>query len=236
MLQPRKQSSWPIHFRGVIGKDVSVALDSFTGSTNAWSNQAEAEAVFDIVSTLSRSGVSSQSIGVMAPFRGQVVLIRKMLREKNFGGINVGTIEDYQAVERDVIVLSLTRSNEKFVASDVERRMGLFQQLKRTNVATTRAENLFIVVGNPIIMSKDPIWRQWLWFFLRNGLWYGEDGGKEILDWFSTSRKPFRAVMHRSSIDSAPFMFSSVSREERDEDDIVTISSLERQHAPRPLV
>jgi len=235
MFQPRKQSSWPVHFRGVVGKDVSVALDSFAGATNSWSNDAEANVVAEIVMKLSRAGVSTQSIGVMAPFRAQVVLIRKLLREKSFGGVNVGTIEDYQAVERDVIVLSLTRSNEKFVASDVERRMGVFQQPKRTNVATTRAENLFIVVGNPVVMSKDAIWRQWLWFFLRNGLWYGDNGGQEILDWFAPSRTPFRCVRHRPGIDSAQFMFSTTVQEEKDEDDIVTIGTLERCYAPRSL-
>ena len=235
MFEPRRQSSWPVHFRGVAGQDTSVALDSFVGAIDSWSNEAEAKVVVEIVMTLSRAGVSTQSIGVMAPFRAQVVLIRKLLREKSFGGVNVGTIEDYQAVERDVIVLSLTRSNSKFVASDVERRMGVFQQPKRTNVATTRAENLFIVVGNPVVMSRDPIWRQWLWFFLRNALWYGEDGGKDILDWFSPSCKPCHCVRHRPGIDSAQFMFFTMPREQEDEDDIVTISTLERSCAPRPL-
>jgi superfamily I DNA and/or RNA helicase len=72
------------------------------------------------------------------------------LRTFDLGGVNVGTIEDYQAVERrDVIVLSLTRSNATFVPNDVWSiaRMGVFQQPKRTNVATTRGEKLFIVSG-----------------------------------------------------------------------------------------
>jgi hypothetical protein len=236
MFQPIKQSSWPVHFRGVVGQDESVALHSFAGATHSWSNAKEAYVVADIVKTLRKQGVSTLSIGVMAPFRAQVVLIRKLLRLFDLGGVNVGTIEDYQAVERDVIVLSLTRSNAAFVPNDVEHRMGVFQQPKRTNVATTRAENLFIVVGNPVVMVKDPIWRQWLWFFLRNGLWYGENGGKDIVDWFDPTRKPFRCVSHRFGIDSAQFMYSTGKpNEEKDEDDIVTISTLEKRYAPRPL-
>jgi helicase MOV-10 len=234
VFQSRKQSSWPLHFRGVVGQDVSVALDSSPGCTDSWSNQQEADAVVDIVMELQTSGVSSQAIGIMAPFRAQVVLIRKLLREKNLGGVNVGTIEDYQAVERDVIVLSLTRSNPQFVSSDVERRMGVFQQLKRTNVALTRAEELFIVVGNPLVMAKDPIWRQWLWFCCRNGLWYGDNGGSEIMDWF-TPDKVYRIVRHRPGIDSSRFLLSTTNEEPGDEDDIVAIGTLERKEAPPEL-
>jgi hypothetical protein len=48
------------------------------------------------------------------------VLIRHLLRTFDLGGVNVGTIEDYQTVERDVIVLSLTRSNATFVRNSYE--------------------------------------------------------------------------------------------------------------------
>lgn len=186
-LPPRlrccKQLNWPIHFRGVFGRDASVNIKSVAGG-NSWSNQLEAEAVVEILIKLTQTGVSTQSIGVMAPFRGQVALIRKLLRDQNLGGIDVGTIENYQAAERDVIVLSLTRSTLRFVEDDVMRNMGVFQQPKRANVALTRAENLFIVVGSPLVMRTDPIWRQWLWFCFRNGFWYQQDGyscGKDIL-------------------------------------------------------
>ena len=133
-----------------------------------------------------------------------------------------------------MIILSLTRSNSMFVSSDVERRMGVFQQPKRTNVALTRAENLFIVVGNPLVMSKDPIWRQWLWFCLRNGLWYGDNGGSEILDWFASNKK-YRTVRHRQGIYNSRFLFSTTKEEFDDEVDIVTISTLERREAHREL-
>mmetsp|Transcript_19485 Transcript_19485/g.42380 ORF Transcript_19485/g.42380 Transcript_19485/m.42380 type:complete len:1342 (-) Transcript_19485:1717-5742(-) len=194
IFRPTKQHHWPIHFRGVVGRDVSVALDNFSG-TNSWSNVEEAKEVCSIVLNLARAGVKPEDIGVMAPFRGQVVKIRSLLRESGLGVVNVGTIEDYQAVERDVIVLSLTRSTHKFVEFDVKRRAGVFRQPKTTNVALTRAEHLLVVVGNPNVMAQCPIWRQWLWFCLRNGLWYGDPGtnghaGLELTDEvvYSTTR------------------------------------------------
>jgi AAA domain len=142
----RKQFGWPLHFRGVVGKDVSVTVEAGFAS-NSWENFEEAKTVVEICATLITEGVSTSSIGVMAPFRGQVVLIRKLLRKKSLGGINVGTIEDYQSVEFDVILLSLVRSTQSFVEHDMLHRMGVFGQPKRSNVALTRAEFLAIVVS-----------------------------------------------------------------------------------------
>lgn len=144
-LRCRKQFHWPLHFRGVVGKDTSVTVETGFASSS-WENLAEAQTVVEICLSLAENGVSYQSIGVMSPFRGQVVLIRKLLRAKNLGGVNVGTIEDYQSVEHDVIVLSLTRSTQSFVGHDVRNGMGVFGQPKRSNVALTRAEFLFVVV------------------------------------------------------------------------------------------
>eukprot|EP00980_Cylindrotheca_fusiformis_P002905 scaffold675_cov103-Cylindrotheca_fusiformis.AAC.16 len=170
-----KQESWPIHFRGVYGKDQSAAVESFWGS-NSWSNPVEAREILQIVKTIVAEGISTQSIGIMAAFRGQVVLIRQVLRAEGLGAVNVGIVEDYQAVERKVIILSLTRCNPNFLSNDVKRRLGLFQQEKRMNVALTRAENMLVVVGDPRLMEKDPLWKQWLEFCFHNGLWYGKQG------------------------------------------------------------
>jgi len=205
-LRVVKQTSWPIHFRGVIGKDINAAAHTFVG-TNSWSNKEEAVVVVEIIVHLIRDGVSSQSIGVMTPFRAQVALVRQLLRKQNLGGVNVGIIEDYQGVEKDVIVLSLGRSNSYFAKYDVEKRMGLFQQPMRMNVALTRAENLLIVVGNPNAMATDRLWRQWLWFCLRNGLWYGSvDDSCGILDDYASK---LRRVVRKLPSDND---FSSPSR------------------------
>jgi len=169
----KKQSSWPIHFRAVVGLDKSSAVESCFG-VSSWSNNEEAVEVMKIIVKLVQEGVKTQSIGIIAPFRAQVVLIRRLLRKQNLGMVNVGMVEDFQAVEREVIVLSLTRSTEDFLVSDFKRRVGLFNQPKRTNVALTRAENLLVVVGSPLIMEKDKIWRDWLLFCHENGLCYGD--------------------------------------------------------------
>lgn len=192
-LQCRKQFTWPIHCLGVEGTDKSVTIKSGFPSCT-WSNAEEAQSVVNIVFTLAQNGVTTQSIGVMAPFRGQVVAIRKLLRARGLPGVNVGTIEDFQSVECDVCVISLTRSTPSFVQDDVSRRVGVFGQPKRSNVALTRAENLLIVVGSPTVMSNDPVWRQFLLFCLRNGLFYGNPGKDPSLLQWDPSTKLCRRV------------------------------------------
>jgi len=175
-----KPMDWPMVFQGVMGKCTSMAVESFFGS-NCWCNHAEAEAVVQVIEQIIHVGVSTAAIGVMAAFRAQVVLIRKMLRIKNLGNVNVGMPEDYQSMERDVIILSLTRSNKELIIADVRSGEGLLRQPKRMNVALTRADNLLVVVGNPSIMKEDIAWSKWLGFCKENGLWYGETGEEESI-------------------------------------------------------
>ncbi|KAG7369228.1 DNA/RNA helicase, superfamily II, SNF2 family protein [Nitzschia inconspicua] len=179
-LQPHVPRNWPMLFRGVKGNDASMAVESFFGS-NSWCNRMEATVVAEMIEELVKNqGISTSSIGVMAAFRAQVVLIRRLLRDRNLGAVNVGIPEDYQSVERDIIMLSLTRSSVDLVEADKDRRAGLFHQPKRTNVALTRAEHLLVVVGNPDTMIEDPVWRDWLDFCRLNGLWYGDEETPKI--------------------------------------------------------
>ncbi|KAL3919760.1 MAG: hypothetical protein SGILL_003592 [Bacillariaceae sp.] len=177
-----KAMDWPMLFRGVKGADTSMAIESFFGS-NSWCNRKEARAVTEMIKDLvAEQGILTSSIGVMAAFRAQVVLIRKLLRQNLLGAVNVGMVEDYQAKEHDVIVLSLTRSSTELIGADVERRAGLFHQHKRMNVALTRAENLLVVVGDPDAMVEDPCWKEWLEFCRDKGLWYGERAAEAKID------------------------------------------------------
>jgi hypothetical protein len=117
-------------------------------------------------------------------------------------------------------VLSLTRASSDFVNHDVEKRMGIFRQPKPLNVALTRAENLFIVVGSPDVMWQDPHWRHWLSFVCRNGLWYG-DGVEQAKKALSASSEGRRGP--RLSV-------STLGLEE------VVVSTLEKIHRNTPTV
>lgn len=106
------------------------------------SNPQEARVVADLVHSYVRDcNVSPQSIGVVSPFRAQVVLLRQML---DGVGVAVDTVERFQGGERDIMILSFVRSRgTNFVFDD-----------RRLNVAITRARRKLVLVAHPSLFQK----------------------------------------------------------------------------------
>ena len=100
-------------------------------------NSGEAEAIVELVRYYRiELGVSAEAIGVVSPFRAQVVLLRKLLLQT---GVTVDTVERFQGGERDIMILSLVRSQGGGFVFD-ERRL---------NVAITRARRKLVFVAHP---------------------------------------------------------------------------------------
>ncbi len=104
------------------------------GECDGRSNRSEADVVCDLVRSYLNKGVSPASIGVVSPFRAQVVLLRHLLGGV---GVMVDTVERFQGGERDIMILSFVRARSAGFAFD-ERRL---------NVAITRARRKLILVG-----------------------------------------------------------------------------------------
>ncbi|MDO4949707.1 MAG: AAA domain-containing protein [Bacteroidales bacterium] len=84
--------------------------------------------------------------GIISPYKAQVELLRKLVKHDNFFRpyrpyLTVNTVDGFQGQERDVIVISLVRSNDN-------RQIGFLSDLRRMNVAITRARMKVIVMGN----------------------------------------------------------------------------------------
>lgn len=95
-----------------------------------------------------------QTIGVIAPYKAQVEKLRELLRErKAFDAVRdqvvVNSVDAFQGQERDVICISLTRSNDK-------GEIGFLKEYRRMNVAMTRAKTRLIMVGDSATLGKDP--------------------------------------------------------------------------------
>jgi len=105
-------------------------------------NLAEVDAVEALVRRYQREyGVPAKAIGVVSPFRAQVVQLRKRLQDT---GVTVDTIERFQGGERDIIILSLVRSRGgAFVFDD-----------RRFNVAITRARRKLVFVAHPELFAN----------------------------------------------------------------------------------
>jgi superfamily I DNA and/or RNA helicase len=106
------------------------------------SNSDEAGVVVDLVRSFTRDhGIRPESIGVVSPFRAQVVLLRQMLAGS---GVTVDTVERFQGGERDIMILSFVRS----------RGTGFVFDDRRLNVAITRARRKLVLVAHPELFRK----------------------------------------------------------------------------------
>jgi superfamily I DNA and/or RNA helicase len=115
------------------------------------SNLDEAGVVLDLVRSFVRDrGISPESIGVVSPFRAQVVLLRQMLAG---AGVAVDTVERFQGGEREIMILSFVRS----------RGTGFVFDDRRLNVAITRARRKLVLVAHPDLFRKSRY--EWLCTF-----------------------------------------------------------------------
>ncbi|KAF9316022.1 hypothetical protein BGZ91_005644, partial [Linnemannia elongata] len=194
----------PIAFVGVNGLDASQVDEAVS-----WYNEAEAEKVASIIEsllTLSKDEgdtfkVKTSHIGVIAPFREQVKLLRQMLRSRGYAGVNVGTVEDYQGQEYRIMLISTTRSRAKYLDQDVRQGLGLVHFRKRFNVALTRAQAMMVIVGNPELLVLDDHWADYLHFCLRNGAYTGCPLPDSILNTHAAGQKG-RALIGRLEMNS----------------------------------
>uniref|UniRef100_A0A8C5BGX8 RNA helicase n=1 Tax=Gadus morhua TaxID=8049 RepID=A0A8C5BGX8_GADMO len=162
---------FPVIFHGVTGVDEREA------NSPSFFNVAEVEQLMEYVKKLlerhGRKGlykISPKDIGIIAPYRKQVLKIRKGLRilEKDLKNpdlakyLKVGSVEEFQGQERMVMLVSTVRSSPKYADHDQQFDLGFVKNEKRFNVAVTRAKALLIMVGNPIVLGTDPVWNRWV--------------------------------------------------------------------------
>ena len=104
-------------------------------------------------------------VGIISPYRAQVQLLRRLLMKREYfkpfrRQISVNTVDGFQGQERDVIVISMVRSNDT-------GQIGFLRDLRRMNVAMTRARMKLIILGDPKTLTRHPFYRQ-LWNFCTN--------------------------------------------------------------------
>ncbi|KAG7827566.1 hypothetical protein KL920_004329 [Ogataea angusta] len=111
-------------------------------------NPVEADLILQIIKCLVSCGVSASSIGVMSFYRAQLRYFYRGLR--NHPDIEVLTADQFQGRDKDCIIISLVRSNEKNVAGE------LLREWRRVNVAMTRAKSKLIILGSEKLMKTIP--------------------------------------------------------------------------------
>jgi superfamily I DNA and/or RNA helicase len=133
-------------------------------------NEQEATLVARFVRALLDAAIPAADIGVISPYAAQV----RHLREKMaLPGLEIDTVDGFQGREKEVIVVSLVRSNP-------HGEIGFLADVRRMNVALTRARRKLIVVGDSATIAHHPFYKRWLEFVERSGAYrtvWEVDGG-----------------------------------------------------------
>ena len=97
-------------------------------------------------------------IGIISPYKGQVQLLRRMLRKNSYWKplrhlISINTVDGFQGQERDIILISMVRNNE-------QGQVGFLSDLRRMNVAITRARMKLIIIGHSPTLCRHPFYKR----------------------------------------------------------------------------
>lgn len=143
--------------------------EQFVGESFGRINKAEAELTLltlaEYFTKISKRRVLEERIdvGIISPYRAQVQYLKKLIKKYEFFKpyrrlISVNTVDGFQGQERDVILISLVRSND-------EGQIGFLKDLRRMNVAMTRARMKLIILGNKDTMTQHPFYKK-LWEYV----------------------------------------------------------------------
>jgi superfamily I DNA and/or RNA helicase len=111
------------------------------------------------VRALLEAGVRASEIGVITPYAAQVRLLREKLSVE---GLEIDTVDGFQGREKEAIVISMVRSNDI-------GEIGFLSDLRRMNVAMTRARRKLIVIGDSATLSADPFYARLIEYFEGQG-------------------------------------------------------------------
>ncbi|KAL1516540.1 hypothetical protein ABEB36_000447 [Hypothenemus hampei] len=155
----------PIIFHGVDGDNYQTA------DSPSWYNPQEVAQVFYYVNGLVKAGLKADQIGIITPYNKQSKEIRRILQEAEFDLPRIGTVEDFQGQEFDVIILSTVRSSKDYLSYDLRHSLGFVANPKRLNVAISRPKCLLIIIGNPALLSQDTYWRTVIDYCVNYGIY-----------------------------------------------------------------
>jgi superfamily I DNA and/or RNA helicase len=134
---------------------------SLKGS-NSYDNPVEMEILLDIVDEALKSKLKPKDLAVIAPYKDQVDLFKK---HNNIENLEINTVDGFQGREKEVILISLVRSNS-------HNNIGFLRDLRRLNVALTRAKRKLIIIGDSSTIEKNETYKNLVDYIKDNGLYY----------------------------------------------------------------
>lgn len=161
-----------VKYRGILDWDTAiewVESEENEGETLASDglsriNPVEAElalqTLHDYIERIGKDRILHErlDIGIISPYKGQVQLLRRMIRRDSWWKplrhlISINTVDGFQGQERDIILISMVRNNE-------QGQVGFLSDLRRMNVAITRARMKLIIIGHSPTLCRHPFYKR----------------------------------------------------------------------------
>ncbi len=167
------QAAPEVRYRGILDYDTPMvwvntedveAKEEFVGESFGRINKAEAtltiEQLRSYITRIGKQRILDERIdfGIISPYKAQVQYLRQLIRRNPFFKpfhhlLSVNTVDGFQGQERDVIIISLVRANE-------EGQIGFLNDLRRMNVAITRARMKLIILGDTSTLTRHPFYNK----------------------------------------------------------------------------
>ena len=152
------------HNSSLLSHNSSLFKEEFVGESFGRINKAEAEltllALEQYFTKIGKTRILDErlDVGVISPYRAQVQYLRRLFKKREFFKpyrhlISVNTVDGFQGQERDIILISLVRAND-------EGQIGFLRDLRRMNVAITRARMKLIILGDASTMTRHPFYKK----------------------------------------------------------------------------
>mmetsp|Transcript_80590 Transcript_80590/g.218237 ORF Transcript_80590/g.218237 Transcript_80590/m.218237 type:complete len:982 (+) Transcript_80590:170-3115(+) len=159
---------WPQRQMPVAFVNLEKGEEKREGSS--YVNPAEAEKTLWALQEVCKNEIlGPDDVGLVTPYKGQVNLIKKLIRErpglqKFRSGLEVESVDGFQGQEKEVIIFCAVRNNR-------DGKVGFLSDWRRLNVMLTRARRGCIVIGSRSTLVSDPLWAEWLkWAAFRGAI------------------------------------------------------------------
>ncbi len=159
MPDAERSSSWLFLDSSGMGWEEQVEPES-----QSTFNTAQAERTAAEVRRLLERGLPATEIAAITPYGAQVRLLRRLLADAVEAGLEIGSVDGFQGREKEAVVVDLVRSNDSAT-------LGFLGDVRRTNVALTRAKRYLVIIGDGSTLASHEYYDQLLAAAQRDGVW-----------------------------------------------------------------
>lgn len=150
LAQPLTGAEKPVLFLDTAGKGLEESLSPGSASLI---NEGEAEVVIEWAKSLLDAGLAPEQLAIISPYRAQAEAIRERLAE--WPALEIDTVDAFQGREKEAVLVSLVRSNN-------EQQVGFLSDIRRLNVAMTRARRHLFVIGDSATLAAHPFFEAFI--------------------------------------------------------------------------